>query len=53
MKINNKNCQTIWLNENNNKIVQVFDQRYFPHEIKVMDLTSSEDVYFGRRENII
>lgn len=53
MNINGKHCQTIWLNENNNKIVQVFDQRYFPHEIKVMDLTSSDDIYFAIKEMVV
>lgn len=53
MNINGKHCQTIWLNENDNKIVQVFDQRYFPHEIKVMDLSSSDDVYFAIKEMVV
>lgn len=53
MKIKNKHCQTIWLKENDNKIVQVFDQRYFPHEIKVMDLTSAEDFYFAIKEMVV
>lgn len=41
MKINGQHHQTIWLKDE--RTVQTFDQRFFPHQIVVEDLTKLED----------
>ncbi|MDX1943179.1 MAG: S-methyl-5-thioribose-1-phosphate isomerase [Saprospiraceae bacterium] len=41
MKINGKHHQTIWLKDE--RTVQTFDQRFFPHQIVIEDLTKLED----------
>lgn len=38
MKIQGKHYHTIWLSEKEANVVQVFDQRILPHEIKIHDL---------------
>ena len=44
MLINGKHHHTVWYNEELD-IVQVFDQRYFPHEVNVFDLKTSQDAF--------
>ncbi|MBK7872404.1 MAG: S-methyl-5-thioribose-1-phosphate isomerase [Saprospiraceae bacterium] len=41
MKIKGQHHQTIWLKDE--RTVQIFDQRYFPHQIVIEDLTKLED----------
>ena len=45
MRINNKQYQTIWVHPENDKIVQIIDQRLLPFEFKIVDLTTIEDVF--------
>lgn len=52
MLINGKHQHTIWYNEDLD-IVQVYDQRYFPHEINIFDLNTSEDAYFAIKDMIV
>ncbi len=40
MKVEGKNYRTIWLNENDNAIVSVIDQRFLPHQFVIENLTS-------------
>ena len=51
MLINGKPTHTIW--QNPSGIIQVFDQRYFPHKIVTFDLTSSEDAFLAIREMVV
>jgi methylthioribose-1-phosphate isomerase len=44
MLINHKNFRTIWLKEGDDKVVQVIDQRYLPHQFIIEDLISSDDI---------
>lgn len=44
MLINNKHYRTIWLNENDDKIVSIIDQTKLPHLFKIIYLKSVEDV---------
>lgn len=44
MNVNGKHYRTIWLKKDNNKIVQIIDQRSLPHEFIIEDLTNVEDV---------
>ncbi len=43
MNINGQHHRTIWVHPDNNKIIQVFDQRLFPHKIEVVDLQTYEE----------
>jgi methylthioribose-1-phosphate isomerase len=43
MKINGKHYRTIWVKEGNDRIIQVIDQRYLPHEFVIEDLVSLPD----------
>jgi methylthioribose-1-phosphate isomerase len=42
MKINGKQCRTIWPNPDNNHIVHIIDQRQLPHEYTIETLTNLE-----------
>jgi len=44
MKINGKSYRTIWVSPQDEKIVQVIDQRYLPHKFIIEDLHDVEDV---------
>ena len=44
MKVEGKNYRTIWLNEDNNAIVSVIDQRFLPHQFVIENLSSVEEV---------
>jgi len=52
MLINGKKSHTIWINEQSG-IVQLFDQRYLPHDIKIVDINSSEDAFYAIRDMLI
>lgn len=53
MLINGKHYQTIWLNEENNQIIQVFDQRFFPHKIEIFDIKNTDDAIFAIKEMVV
>ena len=40
MKVEGKNYRTIWLNENDNAVVSVIDQRFLPHKFVIENLSS-------------
>jgi len=44
MKIEGKHYRTIWLDPDNNEVVQVIDQRYLPFEFIVENLSNTEEV---------
>lgn len=44
MLINNRHFSTIWLKEDDNKIIQIIDQQYLPHKFIVADLATTDDV---------
>jgi methylthioribose-1-phosphate isomerase len=43
MKVNGKNLRTIWL-DSDEKTVKIIDQRWLPHELKIADLRTVDDV---------
>src|SRR5690606_8203547 len=51
--INGKHYQTIWLKEGDEKVVQVFDQRFFPHKIEVFDITNTDEAAFVIKEMVV
>src|SRR6185436_7776005 len=44
MKVNGKNYRTIWLNEDDDSIISIIDQRHLPHQFVIEDLRSVHDV---------
>ena len=43
MKVGNKHYRTIWLDESEERIVHIIDQRYLPHEFVIEDLKTIDD----------
>lgn len=53
MNINGQHYNTIWVNENNQELIQVFDQRYFPHQIDVFDISTTGEAAFAIKEMVV
>ena len=45
MKINNNYYHTIWVDEENPKIIKIIDQRFLPFEFKIQDLKTIQEAY--------
>jgi len=45
MQVDNKNYQSIWLDESDRAVVKVIDQKKLPFFFEIMELRSVEDVY--------
>lgn len=50
MKVQGKHYRTIWIKKDNQKIVQIIDQRNLPHEFIIEDLTCIKNVEVAIRE---
>ena len=44
MNIKGKHYHTIWVDENDKKVIRIIDQRYLPHQFVIKDLKTSDDV---------
>lgn len=53
MKINNQHHHTIWVNKDNPKVIQAFDQRLFPHKIELFNITSSDEAAYAIKEMVV
>jgi methylthioribose-1-phosphate isomerase len=53
MKINGIHCQTIWVNDENEKLIQVFDQRFFPHKREIFNIENTSDAIFAIKEMVV
>ncbi len=53
MKINNIPFRTIWLHPENERIVQIIDQRHLPHCFVVADLKTLEDFEMAIRDMLV
>ncbi len=53
MLINGKHQQTIWVNEQDEILIQVFDQRHFPHKVEVFDIRTTKDAAFAIKEMVV
>lgn len=53
MNINGQHHHTIWINEVNQQLVQAFDQRVLPHQIKVFDMVNTDDAAFAIKEMVV
>jgi len=50
MKINGQHYHTIWVKENDPRVIQIIDQRLLPFEIKILDLKTIEDSFNAIKE---
>lgn len=53
MNINGEHHHTIWINNANKQLIQAFDQRVLPHQIKVFDMVNTDDVAFAIKEMVV
>ena len=53
MLINGEHQHTIWVNKTDKTLIQVFDQRYFPHQIQVFDIRTTDDAVFAIKEMVV
>ncbi len=53
MKIQGKHYQTLWVNDNEPKTIQVIDQRKIPFRFEIMELKTVNDVFFAIREMVV
>jgi methylthioribose-1-phosphate isomerase len=44
MRVQSKNYRTIWLNEENEEVLSIIDQRYLPHQFIIENLSSVNQV---------
>jgi methylthioribose-1-phosphate isomerase len=50
MLVENKKYRSIWLKEGDDRVIQVIDQRYLPHEFVIEDLVTFNDVLTAIRD---
>ena len=50
MKINGQHYHTIWVKENDPRVIQIIDQKLLPFEFKILDLKTIEDSYTAIKE---
>ncbi len=50
MRVGNKHYRTIWLKEDNPKIVQIIDQRPLPHKFVLEDLANTDEMAVAIKE---
>lgn len=53
MKIQGKHYHTIWLNKNDEKVVEVIDQRKLPFEFQVFEMRTVEENYYAIKEMVV
>ena len=46
MLVNNENLTTIWFDDNKSS-VQIIDQRFLPHQLQIVTLSSLEDAEYA------
>ncbi len=49
MKVNGKNLRTIWL-DSDEKTIKIIDQRRLPHELRIVDLQTVDDVILAIKD---
>ncbi len=50
MKVEGKHYRTIWVKEDDEKIIQIIDQRKLPHEFIIENLKTVEDIFFAIKD---
>lgn len=50
MNVNGKHYRTIWVDEKDKRAIKIIDQRFLPHQFKIEELKTLEDVAIAIRE---
>jgi methylthioribose-1-phosphate isomerase len=53
MKVGGKHYRTIWLKEDDPRVVQIIEQRRLPHEFVIVDLTTVNDVALAIKDMLV
>lgn len=53
MKVEDKDMRPIWVNPDDDAIVNVIDQRRLPHELTVMDLKTVDETIYAIKEMVV
>ncbi|NJN76584.1 MAG: S-methyl-5-thioribose-1-phosphate isomerase [Synechococcaceae cyanobacterium RL_1_2] len=53
MKIDGQHYKSIWVNHHDQELIQMFDQRFFPHRIDIFDIKTSDDAAFAIKEMVV
>lgn len=53
MNVAGKHYRTIWLHQDDPSVVQIIDQRLLPHEFKIVDLRTVEEVAHAIRAMLV
>lgn len=53
MRINGKQYHTIWLKENESRVIQVIDQRKLPFRFETFDIKTVDDAFYAIREMVV
>lgn len=53
MIIKGEHKRTIWVDKNNSQLIQTFDQRLFPHEVKIVDIANSAEAGVAIKDMIV
>lgn len=53
MTIHHQHYRTIWLHPNDDRVVQIIDQRYLPHRFVIADLSTLEDFELSIRDMLV
>ncbi|MEZ5104303.1 MAG: S-methyl-5-thioribose-1-phosphate isomerase [Draconibacterium sp.] len=53
MKIQGKHYHTIWLDKDDNRVVQVIDQRKLPFLFETFEIRTTKDTFFAIREMVV
>src|SRR2546421_10657152 len=50
MKVNGKNYRTIWLNEEDERVINIIDQRCLPHRFVIEELRTLDEVVIAIKD---
>ena len=53
MKINNKAFRSIWVHPEDTKVIQIIDQRFLPHQLKIIDLKTVDEAAHAIKEMLV
>ena len=53
MNVDGKHYRTIWLKEDDSRVVQIIDQQKLPHQFEILDLTTVDQVAFAIKDMIV
>lgn len=53
MNVNGKHYRTIWLKEDDPQVVQIIDQQVLPHEFKIIDLKTVDELAYAIKAMVV